>query len=472
MIKSKIKILIVLYIITSSILYPALTSAASILQQPLTVKFDVTESNGTGYKYTQKNFRFSDSSLFFMRRIDFSESVGVYYASFYIPGNEGVVYWYDGNRVLQKKQLAEGILPRESMLFIQTDKYNMILSQAYVYKDLGRGTKEWIKTSIHPITIKKHDGKWLVSYKFTKIKDTHGIMWGCGSKNKLVDFDNKNIENLWKAYDADINARLCEDGYYYKSPTSYSPTGDNCFWRIPSMYLVNSFIKTGGTLAADIISNAMLHIASSNINNHGYIPTLPESGWLKGSYGIGPGFFDTRFNAGAIECYFLAYKKFGINMYRDLYIRLSDYYVNHIVNKHYIINGHEEGWLVQDYAHEQYPAKTHVSLNHQVAGINIMLMLYFEEKQDKYLDLAIKMLQGVKNTRNLWVMEDGNLHYAYLSDGKMGLKDYPYLTYNDLYLLQKNLEKLSGKTDEDIEYLMKQKKRWMDSKKIKGYYKD
>lgn len=447
--------------------------ASSGQEESSRVDYNITRGNGQGYEFVQRNYKFNNSSIFYMRRIDYSESTGFYYSSFYIPGNEGVVYWYDGNRVLQKKQLVEGRLPQESMLFIQTDKYHMILSQAYNYKDLGRGTKEWMKAGIHPITIKKFDGRWLVSYKFEKIKNAHGIMWGCGSHNKLIDFSNNNIEILWKAYDADIKARLCEDGYYYASPSSYNPSGDNCFWRIPSMYLINSFVKTGGSLAADIISNAMLHIASSNLNNEGYIPTLPESGWLKDLYGMGPGFFDTRFNTGAIECYVLAYKKFRINLYRDIYIRLSKYYINHIENKHYVVKSeNDEGWLIEDYAHNDYPVKTHVSLNHQVAAINLMLMLYFEEKEDKYLDLAMKMLQGVKNTRKLWVMEDGNLHYAYLPDGKMGMKDYPYLTYNDLYLLQKNLEMLNGKRDDDIEYLMKEKKKWMDRKKITGYYKD
>ena len=67
-------------------------------------------------------------------------------------------------------------------------------------------------------------------------------------------------------------------------------------------------MKTGGSLAAEIMGNALLIIAGESVNDQGYIPTLPESSWLSTDYKIGPGFFDTSFNADSIETFLVAYK--------------------------------------------------------------------------------------------------------------------------------------------------------------------
>ncbi|XOS93740.1 hypothetical protein ACLMAB_10050 [Brevibacillus laterosporus] len=59
-------------------------------------------------------------------------------------------------------------------------------------------------------------------------------------------------------------------------------------------------------------------------------------------------------------------------------------------------------------------------------------------------------------------MPDSNLHYAYMPDGTMGLKDYPYLTYNDLVVVQRVLLIIQGWEDPDLAYLMQMKNNgWM-----------
>jgi hypothetical protein len=81
------------------------------------------------------------------------------------------------------------------------------------------------------------------------------------------------------------------------------------------------------------------------------------------------------------------------------------------------------------------------------------------------------MLFGIKNTRNSWIMKNNNLEYARKPDGTMSFIDYPYLTYNDLYNVQKDLESIYGERDRDLDLLMSAKKKWMDSNGITGYRK-
>jgi hypothetical protein len=79
------------------------------------------------------------------------------------------------------------------------------------------------------------------------------------------------------------------------------------------------------------------------------------------------------------------------------------------------------------------------------------------------------MLIGIKVTRDRWIMANGNLIYAYMPDGTMGLTDYPFLTYNDLVAVQTDLQRIKGIKDPDIEVLINTKKLWMDNNGISGY---
>ncbi len=422
--------------------------------------------------YKQRDIHYKDEGHFFVRRVDFNSDKGNYTTSYLIPGDKGKINYFNKNKELISTELKDGKLPLETLLIIETDKYNMIISQAYSYKDLGYGTKDSYPEA-YPVEIKKQDGYWKVTYNFKKIEGYHGILWGAGSDKKLIDLDNENGRKIWGNYDISNNSRLAEDGYYYKSPTSYKPYTENSFWRNPSMYIVQSWIKTGGSLASDILGRSYLLIGTDNINEEGYLPTLPESNWLKTDYNIGAGFFDTRFNADIGDTYLEGYKKFGYSVFRDSYLKLAKYYSNHIYMNHYSVfdlNG-EEGWLVQDYAYKKTHKPTHVSLNHQIYAANWFLKMYEVEKEKSFEDLGLKMLKGVKITRNKWIKTDSNLHYSYGFDGTMGGNDYPYLTYNDLLFFQKTLSRIYGNPDDDIKILMTHKKYWMDNNGVVDYFK-
>jgi hypothetical protein len=81
------------------------------------------------------------------------------------------------------------------------------------------------------------------------------------------------------------------------------------------------------------------------------------------------------------------------------------------------------------------------------------------------------MINGVKITRDRWIMPDGNLEYAYMPDGSMGLVDYDYLTYNDLLNVQEDLVRIKGQGDQDLQILMESKRLWMDRNNVSGYRK-
>ena len=108
-------------------------------------------------------------------------------------------------------------------------------------------------------------------------------------------------------------------------------------------------------------------------------------------------------------------------------------------------------------------------MNHQLAEI---LLLYHlsDSLQDPQLSaLADRMLLAITDTTASWIQPNSNLHYAVYPDGSYGGLDYPYLTYNDLYAVQKELEARRGSRDPELDRLMANKKLWMDANGITGY---
>ena len=422
-----------------------------------------------GLSYVQTDNHIQGAGNFFIRRI-VSDLDYMYFTSFRLPGSEGSLVYFDDENNMVSRPLSEGSLPQGRILHLKTDSYNYILGQPYTYRYLGDGTKDSVGTI--PINLKRDQDGWIVEFRYQLHYGVNGILWGMGSPNQLVNFDDPNQLRLWSVYDTDRNARILYDGYHYRSPSTYRPSTGSSFWRIPSDYLANSLVSTGGSLASEIMGQSMLRIAHRNINSQGFLPTLPRSNWLYGDYGIDSGFFDTRFNADTIVTNIQAHKRFGGDQFRNAYLKLAEYYLEHGARNHYTVFDPAlgEGWLVEDY-YGPGGGKNHVALNHQLQSINAFLKLYEVERDQRYLDFARKMLNGVKITRDMWIMDNGNLEYAYLPDGTMGLVDYEYLTYNDLLNVQEVLLRLDGNTDPDLDVLISSKKHWMDSNSVVGYRK-
>ncbi|HZH93390.1 MAG TPA: hypothetical protein VFD79_04750 [Tissierellaceae bacterium] len=455
------KYMVLIFIFTFSVLLSisSVASAATLTDHYQEVNDQVS--------FIQANSTLADKGNFFIRRI-VSKVDHTYWTSFRIPGEAGTLKYFDDHKNLVEVAMVEGPLPQGRIIFLSTDSYHYILGQPYTYRDLGAGTKDSLLS--HPIQLKKDQSGWVVTFRYSLSPGVHGILWGVGSPQDLVDFDNKDQFRLWSNYDLDKNARLLYDGYHYKNPTTYFPTSPNSYWRIPSDYLTNSMVRSGGSPASEIIGSSLLKIAHKNIGGEGFLPTLPRSNWLYEDYGIEAGFFDTRFNADTIETNIIAYKKYGDPVYRDMAIRLADYYLDHGRNNRFVLQDPTlgEGWLVEDYYHKS-GRKNHTSLNHQLQAIHSFLLLYESEKNPEYLDFAQKMINGIKITRDMWIMEDGNLEYAYMPDGTMGLVDYDYLTYNDLLNVQEALARIKGQSDQDLQILMESKKLWMDRNNVSGY---
>ena len=106
---------------------------------------------------------------------------------------------------------------------------------------------------------------------------------------------------------------------------------------------------------------------------------------------------------------------------------------------------------------------SHTSLNHQLAEILFLYRASDALADDSLSALADRMLLAVDETGEDWVLPDGNLHYQVSQDCEYGNTDYPYLTYDDLFKLQKYLSDRFSRTDPVLDMLMQHKRAWMDA---------
>lgn len=286
----------------------------------------------------------------------------------------------------------------------------------------------------------------------------------CDAGEDLIDFSKQNYRDNWKHYCHDGDGRWCYDGYYFPAPDTYVPTGPGVRYRCVDAYFASSMAwQTDIVRCAFDLSPALLDTMALQQNGEGYFPSMSESTWLMGDYGIPSGYYDTRFNSDLMLLFHTQIEKTG--GFADVVDRYLAFYQAFARGHHYeTANG---GWLVWDYNNAAAPV--HCSLNHQLTEIRVLY--HYAELLDRpeLTALADRMLLGVEDTCGSWIMDDSNLHYCRQADGSFGKNDYPYLTYNDLYKLQKELLAMGRPRNEALDTLMAAKLTWMQANGITGY---
>ena len=204
-------------------------------------------------------------------------------------------------------------------------------------------------------------------------------------------------------------------------------------------------------------------------NSDGFWPTLSGSTWLESAYGIGPGFYDTRFNTEFAFLLLEAQSRCPSELYRDSLRRYCDFFAGFAEDFHSETGS--GGWFVPDYVDSSLTHTAHTSLNHQLAEI-LLLYKAADVLEDRSLAaLADRMLTAVDDSGESWVREDDDLHYQVSPDGVFEGIDYPYLTYDDLFKLQKHLNARFSRNDPVLDTLMAHKRAWMDENGVTAYMK-
>lgn len=427
--------------------------------------------NDNVYTANQKVFKFPDNSEFNITRYTFNSSLEERLEqSLFIPGNSIEIRYVDpdtdswymsGNYENTSKQT----------LFIDTDTDHYIVSIPAVYKNnFENNTLEYLPELEEKITIQQSPSGYTLNFSFPVNEGFIGELWYLkAGDTPLVDWNNWNHFAILKQ-DLAQTRRFSWDGYYFPTPSNYTPYSPTTLYRQPSCYPGASFVQYGSFPATFDLAYVFIYTCMQNQSELGYWPTSPKSGWLATDFNIGAGFYDTRFNTDFAESLLLAYKRYNNDDFLFALSKYCEFFIHHAEDNHYSTNN--DGWLVQDYGYPYPHSNTHVSLNHQLSEINLLYKVYKITYEQRYLDLANKMLLAIEDTKGEWVLADNNLNYAlYYTANTNIMVDYPYLTYNDLKHTKELYYDIYRKQNETVEYLMKCKLEWMTENGVTGYEK-
>lgn len=437
-------------------------------------KIETSVSKDDNVSFENMTFDFKTTTVNFLKMDYFSQSENGFY-TYKIPvkGNEIFISYVDDSN----EENAEFItikdyenLPKKT-IYIETDLSYMVCSVPSVYK------KERVFDSISaveeveiPITITKDVDTYYITYAFPKSDLYYSELFYIKSDLPLIEL-NETIRDMLVRNELSGRFRLLKDGFYQVSYDTYFPTGKGSYFRNCANYPAYNFIKYNTYNSEDIplfdyLSYAITYVSNMNISEYGFFETKSRSNWLYDDFLIDKDFYDTRFNADNGILNILLYNRFLDDSFMDTLETYADFFMTYAYSHSYKT---DRGILVEDYYNPKGGIKTHVSLNHHLANLNFLLLLYNVTNDENYLNVAKDMLYGVEDSYKEWIMDDYNLEYALFYTGTNNtMKDYPYLTYNDLVETKYLLNGLGIYSDE-IDTLIESKKIYMTNNGITGY---
>lgn len=408
---------------------------------------------------------------------EYLEAYNKYKLVIHYEFKRGWVTYFDPEteKWVYNKRLRGGISFPTNMAFVNIENETYIVfDQTYAYSDGEDGNVIARDDAMGRIYV-SHRGygfDFLIGYAMEE--GLRSEMWTLESKEPLVDLDNpeatfatgETSAEFWQRCSYGKNHRFLIDGYYSRTPESYSGYQENAFWRNPGVHIPYNYVLFGNDRASYDLGYIQLYLSSLNIEEEGYFKTEPESAWLREEYGIPGGYYDTRFNADMGVALVKAYQKYGEPYFLSQAERMLSFFKGFAADYHYSFysDGTAEGWLIQDYWHQDGGYEpVHSALNHQVQE-TLFLYLAGEALGDAdAIALADTMLQGIEMTSDIWIKPGGDLHYGYTPEGTFDRQDYPDLTYHDMVRLQKQLEEMGRDRSAGLERLIVSKKQFIDS---------
>lgn len=424
----------------------------------------VTENETDSYVSRSYKYQANNADITMYRALRETE------ISFDISKTAEIRYSLDGQSFIEQKITDR--IKNASCYYIDDNDVHLWIYMPKQYKVLENQSLEYLPKSDGELNIKKNDEGYTITISTKKVKKgAVSDFMISSSANLLFDWhrEENKTQNFMKAYNLDKDGRWCYDGYYFVTDSSYVPSGENVYHFLVDAYIIPSFIS--GSLkqpGCKLMLAPMIDTMLSHQTEEGYLPTYSLSTWLKNDYDIDKEFYDTRFNTDFFMNLIKAFDVIGGDFIKEATIKYANFFINH-ANKYSIDT--KNGFYVADYYSPKKDALTHASLNHNLAEIELCLMLSDFLEDSKYEELAFNILNAIEDIGVKWIMADSNLEYAILPDYSFGFVDYPYLTYNDLYDVQSMLENRGYGRNLALEALMDAKLIYMKANGIEGYKK-
>lgn len=384
-----------------------------------------------------------------------------------VPSANGTLRWYNATESKWESCDIKTTSVEAGCVVVTTGSGDALLYTPKVYESLGSGTLRREPDITGSVRLRVEDGKCRVQLFAARIPKGHTAEFTIvQSAVELANWRAPYVREAWASCTMDNDRLWCYDGCYHPSPSNYIPTGENCYYRVPASYFTRLVADNAtGLRVAEDMTIAMLDVICKQQNNAGFFPTLPTSEWLSTDYGVGGGFYDTRFNSDLAEIFSGVAGWLDCPAFDDAMNRYFDYYLGFASACR---TPTENGVLIWDYYAPSGGNMTHTSLNHQIAELLALCHWAEHSGREELQTLADRMIRAVEDTAENWIREDSNLHYAVYPGNTYGGQDYPYLTYNDLYDLRDYLQS-ENRDVSRIQLLMDAKLKWMQANGVTNH---
>lgn len=427
--------------------------------------------NMLNYNIQNVNETFENGDFYNMNRYTYKENSNELHTQTLTIKGDNIMIRYIDQETKQATTTVDTQKLKHTTLFVTTNKESYIIGVPAVYSNNTQSnTLTILREQEIPVTIEKGDGCYEVKISFPQKTDIITEFWYMKSESNMNSFSTQNTLEDFLLHDISQTKRWAMDGYYFQTAHNYIPGGEDVLYNHPSCLAGIALAKYGKTQFAKNLGYMMVKTNINNQNEAGYWATGPKSEWLYTDFSIEGGFYDTRFNSDFVISLLVIYENTKDEEYLNAAIRYAEFYFDFAEKNHYTTpNG---GIFVADYGHTQEHEKTHVSLNHFLTEIEVLLRLYDATNEQEYYDFAQKMFLAIDYTKKDWVLPNNNLEYAmYYTKNTNLMIDYVYLTYNDMFNMQELLETKFNTRSETLDYLMNAKRTWLIANNANDYKK-
>lgn len=266
-----------------------------------------------------------------------------------------------------------------------------------------------------------------------------------------------------------VNAWYTADGTYSKLPWSIEPAEKMGYGRNILFFREDHAAERFKDHAEEryyhnLLLNSLINYENYQTNEDGLFLTHYTSTWLKKLYGTRAPYVDTRHNELGLIYFNETLELLGFEPKKELVITYADFLVKQEELDNVIPVPNSEGYFISDYYDPSEKAKkTHTSLNHVLGEMNFLLQVYIDTQDEKYFEVAQKILNAVKATEDDWIREDSDLWYQVSTEFEYSGRDYELRTLIDLIDAEILLNQIDPNTGHIFEKLILSKIEYLNS---------
>jgi hypothetical protein len=453
----------------------------------INISSDTANSELHPYPPQKKSYQFMESSIYqyevrankkrigkFTLTLNKIEDTLVYYTDFISSEGQcsitfritalGMRNSFDYREVVSDKYIlnkmeAAAALSGNTVYLDAPNRY-MKFNRAVAAKPLGYSVYETSTVNIIP-RVQQDENNVTFAFTIPSGKDSTVKQHGILATRELVDWKHDFAVRTAALFDMKEARWFFSDGMYTKNQYNYVPrsTARESVFKAPIALLVRSccwVLKRGCMFQAMGVN--MMYDLSNSYNDQGYLPTRPYSEWLKGDYGIGYNFYDTRWNADSAASLLTFHTQYPDAGVLEKLKKHVEYYKKHFKENSFTVG---KAVFVPDYMDYSKKNKTaHCSLNHYLAEMMVLYQFADLTADEEALEIARSIVNSIRITSKKWIKDNGDLWYSVTPAGVFRGRDYPDVTYNDLVNTVSILKKYEGEVPDEIAALLKSKGDW------------